>query len=243
MAAEAPVTHAGTSLTAGAPPTPVPNWDAMPDRIGEPWWSAAARRARDVTGAAIVLLFLSPVMAVIAIAVRLSSPGPALFRQQRIGRGMRPFTVLKFRTMWTDSDAAAHREYVSGLIAGTPDGPRQGLYKLAGDDRVTGIGRSLRRWSLDELPQLWNVLRGDMSLVGPRPVIAYEVERYPEWYFDRFRVRPGMTGLWQVSGRNERTYEEMVSFDVEYALTTTLRGDCVILFKTLWVVVARRGVA
>jgi lipopolysaccharide/colanic/teichoic acid biosynthesis glycosyltransferase len=210
-----------------------------------PRWVSAARRVRDVTGALVALLLLAPVMAVIALAIRLDSPGPALFRQRRLGRGMRPFTVLKFRTMRADCDAAPHRAYVATLIDDDGDGAasRAGLFKLTGDDRITAIGGVLRRWSLDELPQLFNVLRGDMSLVGPRPVIPYEVDRYPDWYFGRFGVRPGLTGLWQVSGRNERTYEEMVRFDVEYAAGSSLRGDAAILAKTVWVVLARRGAA
>ena len=206
-------------------------------------WAAGARRVRAVVGAITCLVLLAPVLLVVALVVRLDSPGPALFRQRRVGLGLAPFTLVKFRTMWSDSDASPHREYVRGLIAGPPQPAGSGLYKLDGDARVTRVGRVLRRWSLDELPQLWNVLRGDMSLVGPRPVLAYEVERYPDWYFGRFGVRPGMTGLWQVSGRNRRTYEEMVALDVEYAATRSLRGDAAILLRTVWVVIARRGVA
>jgi len=206
-------------------------------------WAAGVRRVRDIAGAVTCLVLLAPVLLAVALAVRLDSPGPALFRQRRVGLGLEPFVLVKFRTMWADSDAARHREYVSSLIDGTPRPVGSGLYKLDGDVRVTRVGRVLRRWSLDELPQLWNVLRGDMSLVGPRPVLDYEVERYPDWYFARFGVRPGMTGLWQVSGRNQRTYEEMVALDVQYAATRSLWGDAVILLRTVWVVLARRGVA
>jgi lipopolysaccharide/colanic/teichoic acid biosynthesis glycosyltransferase len=205
-------------------------------------WAAAVRRARDVCGALFILAAAVPLMLVIAVAIRRDSHGPVLFRQRRVGRGMRPFTVLKFRTMRTDSDSAPHREYVRALIDGG-GGSREGLYKLVGDARVTPVGRVLRRWSLDELPQLWNVVRGDLSLVGPRPVIPYEVERYPAWYLGRFAVRPGLTGLWQVSGRNERTYEEMVRLDLDYVARQTLRGDAVILAKTVGVVLGRDGVA
>ncbi len=197
----------------------------------------------DITLAAATLLVLSPLLAAIALAIRAESPGPIIFRQRRLGRGLRPFTVLKFRTMRHGADAAPHREYVHSLID-RPEGAERGqLYKLSVDERITRVGRFLRAWSLDELPQLINVLRGEMALVGPRPVIPYEVERYPERYLARFAVKPGLTGLWQVSGRNERSYEEMVRFDIEYAQRASLLLDLRILAKTLPVVLARQGVA
>jgi lipopolysaccharide/colanic/teichoic acid biosynthesis glycosyltransferase len=206
--------------------------------------STAARRALDVSIAGAALLVLVPVIAVAALAVRLTSPGPVLFRQRRLGRNMRPFTVLKFRTMRADADSAVHKEYVRQLIGTQPeDQRREGLFKLAVDDRITTVGRFLRSWSLDELPQLWNVLRGEMSLVGPRPVIEYEVEQYPDWYLRRFAVKPGLTGLWQVSGRNELSYEDMVRFDIEYAERRSLWLDLRILARTALVVVRRQGVA
>jgi len=204
---------------------------------------AVGRRLLDLVIATVALLVCLPVIALIALIVVASSPGPVLFRQRRLGRNRRPFTVLKFRTMWVDADSAPHREYVRTLLAGSGCEPREGLYKLAVDDRVTRVGRFLRSWSLDELPQLFNVLRGDMSLVGPRPVIPYEAELYPDDYMGRFAVKPGLTGLWQVSGRNERTYEEMVRFDVEYAERRSLALDALILIKTVWVVLRRKGVA
>jgi lipopolysaccharide/colanic/teichoic acid biosynthesis glycosyltransferase len=206
--------------------------------------TSLARRALDVSVAGTALLVLVPVILLAALAVRVSSPGPVLFRQRRLGRHMRPFTVLKFRTMRVDADSAVHREYVRSLINGAPEPHARGeLYKLAVDPRVTAVGRFLRSWSIDEVPQLWNVLRGEMSLVGPRPVIEYEVEQYPDWYLRRFAVKPGMTGLWQVSGRNERTYEEMVRFDVEYAERRSLWMDLRILARTALVVMRRQGVA
>ena len=197
-----------------------------------------------MTIAGTALLVLVPVLAVAAIAVRLSSPGPVLFRQRRLGRHMQPFTVLKFRTMRADADSALHRDYVRSLI-GTqpPENAPDNLYKLVIDPRVTRVGRFLRSWSLDEVPQLWNVLRGEMSLVGPRPVIEYEVEQYPDWYLRRFAVKPGLTGLWQVSGRNEKTYEEMVRYDIEYAERRSLWMDLRILARTALVVMRRQGVA
>jgi len=206
--------------------------------------TSLARRALDVSVAGTVLLVMVPVIALAAIAVRLSSPGPVLFRQRRLGRHMEPFTVLKFRTMRADADSALHRDYVRSLI-GTqpPENAPDNLYKLVIDPRVTRVGRFLRSWSLDEVPQLWNVLRGEMSLVGPRPVIEYEVEQYPDWYLRRFAVKPGLTGLWQVSGRNEKTYEEMVRFDIEYAERRSLWLDLRILARTALVVMRRQGVA
>jgi lipopolysaccharide/colanic/teichoic acid biosynthesis glycosyltransferase len=204
------------------------------------------RRAVDVVIASALLLVLLPFLLLIALAIRLGSPGPAVFRQRRVGLDMRPFTLAKFRTMRDGCDEHLHREYVSALISGGSEGAPHGgenLYKLAFDDRLTGLGRVLRRFSIDELPQLWNVVRGEMSLVGPRPVIPYEVEEYPAWYHARFAVKPGLTGLWQVNGRNEKTYEEMVLLDIEYVRTRHLSLDARILAKTLWVVVRARGVA
>jgi lipopolysaccharide/colanic/teichoic acid biosynthesis glycosyltransferase len=203
----------------------------------------ALRRTLDIVVAGALLLVLSPLLIAIAIAVRLDSEGPVLFRQRRVGRGRGEFTMLKFRTMCHDADATRHRNYVQTLIDGSRESERGQLYKLSVDDRVTRVGRFLRSWSLDELPQLFNVLRGQMALVGPRPVIPYEVEMYPDAYLRRFAVKPGLTGLWQVSGRNERTYDEMVSFDIEYAEAASLLLDLRILAKTVPVVLRRQGVA
>jgi lipopolysaccharide/colanic/teichoic acid biosynthesis glycosyltransferase len=210
-----------------------------------PLLERVAVRVLDLVVAAVVLVLLSPLMLAIAIAIRLDSSGPAIFRQRRVGRHMKSFELYKFRTMRANADTEPHRAYVKSLLTAEPGEPAAdgSLYKLSVDDRITGVGRFLRTWSLDELPQLVNVLRGQMSLVGPRPVIAYEVEHYPESYLTRFSVKPGLTGLWQVSGRNERTYHEMVSADVEYAEQRTLWLDLKILLKTIPVVLGRRGVA
>jgi lipopolysaccharide/colanic/teichoic acid biosynthesis glycosyltransferase len=206
--------------------------------------ASAARRCLDLLAASVLILLATPLMIAIAIAIRVDSPGSPLFRQRRVGYRRREFTIYKFRSMRLDADEARHRQYVSALITGeAPDAEGENLYKLAVDDRITAVGRVIRRWSLDELPQLFNVVLGDMSLVGPRPAIPYEVESYPAWYLKRFDVKPGLTGLWQVSGRNQRTYEEMVSLDVEYAETRSLRGDLAILAKTPMTVLGRRGVA
>jgi lipopolysaccharide/colanic/teichoic acid biosynthesis glycosyltransferase len=204
---------------------------------------STVRRLLDVLVASTALVALSPFLAAIALAIRLESSGPVIFRQRRLGQGLRPFTIFKFRTMRHEADAAPHRDYVHSLIDSPAAAQRGQLYKLSVDSRITRVGRFLRSWSLDELPQLVNVLRGDMALVGPRPVIPYEVERYPERYLPRFTVKPGLTGLWQVSGRNERTYEEMVRFDIEYARRASLLLDLRILAKTLPVVFGRHGAA
>lgn len=190
-----------------------------------------------------MLVILTPLLAVIAIGIRLDSPGPVLFRQRRVGRDRKPFTVNKFRTMHDGVAHDQHREFVVGLINGEP--PRHDVpgpyYKMIGDSRVTRFGRILRRSSLDELPQMWNVLRGEMSLVGPRPAIPYEVEHYPPHWFARFAVKPGVTGLWQVSGRSEVTLEEMVRLDVDYARRRSLRLNLSILVRTVPAVLGARG--
>lgn len=210
----------------------------------------ASCRALDIFGAMIALIALSPVLLVIAIVIRLDSRGPALFRQRRLGRGRRPFTVMKFRTMHDGVAHDQHRDFVIGLING--EAPTQETtdddsaaaapcYKMIGDTRMTRFGRLLRRSSLDELPQLWNVLRGDMSLVGPRPPIPYEVEHYPPHWFARFNVKPGITGLWQVSGRSQVTLEEMVRLDIDYAERRSLRLNLWILLRTVPAVLGARG--
>ncbi len=203
-----------------------------------------AVRALDLIVAILVLGALSPLLLMVVIAIRLDSAGPAIFRQRRVGKDMEEFELYKFRTMKTGADTEPHRAYVRSLLNSDQQESQDGtLYKLSVDDRVTAVGGFLRSWSLDELPQLINVLRGEMSLVGPRPVIPYEVEHYPESYLPRFSVKPGLTGLWQVSGRNERTYHEMVCADVDYAERRTVWLDLKILCKTIPVVLGRRGVA
>jgi lipopolysaccharide/colanic/teichoic acid biosynthesis glycosyltransferase len=205
---------------------------------------AVLRRAFDLVVGLLLILLLSPVLIGAALAVRLDSRGPALFRQRRVGHEEREFTLFKFRSMRVDADPRGHREYVTALIKGegsAPEGGRENLYKLAVDNRITAVGRWIRRWSLDELPQLFNVVRGDMTLVGPRPAIPYEVGEYPAWYRERFAVKPGLTGYWQVSGRSERTYEEMVRLDIEYVERRSMGLDLLILLKTPWVVLSRKG--
>ena len=205
-----------------------------------------ARRAFDIAAASILLTLCAPLLALIALAIKLETPGPVLFRQRRLGKDMRPFTMLKFRSMRSDSSAAVHHDFVRRMITGvdvtpTPLDDDRAVYKPWPDHRVTRVGNVIRRLSLDELPQLWNVLKGDMTLVGFRPPIPYEVEYYPEWYYGRFAVRPGITGLWQTSGRNEKSYEEMVRLDIEYAERRSWKLDLMLLVKTVRVVFARQG--
>jgi lipopolysaccharide/colanic/teichoic acid biosynthesis glycosyltransferase len=206
---------------------------------------AVARRSLDCLAAVTVLVALSPLLLLIALAIWVDSHGQVIFRQTRLGRDRRPFVLYKFRTMLPDSDGGAHREYVTRLIAGDNEpqiNGRETLYKPSMDGRMTRLGRILRRWSLDELPQLWNVIKGDMSLIGPRPVILYEAVHYPPQWGPRFAVKPGLTGLWQVSGRNKRTYLEMIEYDLEYVRRRSLRLDARILARTVPAVLLRRGV-
>jgi lipopolysaccharide/colanic/teichoic acid biosynthesis glycosyltransferase len=202
------------------------------------------KRAIDVVGSLALLGALSPVLAVCATAVRRSSPGPILFRQKRIGEDGRPIVMLKFRTMFVDADQSVHQAYVKKLIAGQADArdsANGAVFKLVGDARVTPVGRWLRRLSLDELPQLINVLRGDMSLVGPRPPLPYEVEHYQPRALLRLRAKPGITGLWQVSGRSRTTFEEMIDLDLQYIERWSMRLDFSILFRTIPVVLFPDG--
>jgi lipopolysaccharide/colanic/teichoic acid biosynthesis glycosyltransferase len=202
-----------------------------------------ACRVLDVVIAVIALVALLPLLLVIACAIRLESRGPVVFRQRRFGRSLQSFTVNKFRTMRQGVSDEVHREFVLSLIAGTEPPKEEGKpqFKLSSDDRVTRVGRLLRRTSLDELPQLWNVLRGEMSLVGPRPPIAYEVESYPSHWFVRFAVKPGLTGLWQVSGRSELTLEEMIALDAEYVRRRSVWLNLSILLRTVPAVLSLRG--
>lgn len=200
-------------------------------------------RAVDLIVASVLLVLVAPVLIAIAIAIRLDSRGPVLFRQRRVGRSLETFEVNKFRTMTHGASHDVHREFVLGLIAGEQPQHSEGQprFKLSADNRVTLVGRFLRRSSLDELPQLWNVVRGEMSLVGPRPPIPYEVEHYPAHWFGRFAVKPGITGLWQVSGRSELTLEEMIALDIEYVERRSPLLNLWILLRTIPAVLKFRG--
>ncbi len=192
----------------------------------------AGKRTFDVVMAALLLIVLSPVMLAAFVAVRATSPGGALFRQVRVGAFEQPFVLLKFRTMVQDCSHESHQDFVRRMMAGDDPRPGDGLYKLEQDPRVTPVGRLLRRTSIDELPQLINVLRGDMSLVGPRPVLPWEVELFPTSALTRFLVLPGLTGLWQTSGRNRLTMLEGLRLDVEYVKRCALSTDLMILCFT-----------
>jgi lipopolysaccharide/colanic/teichoic acid biosynthesis glycosyltransferase len=207
--------------------------------------TVVACRVLDILLAAVLLVALVPLFAVIALAIRLDSPGPTLFRQRRLGQDLGPFTLNKFRTMRDGVDHETHRLFVLGLIAGEAPEHQVGgtVFKMTEDQRVTRVGRFLRRSSLDELPQLWNVLRGEMSLVGPRPPIAYEVEHYPQHWFVRFAVKPGMTGQWQVSGRAQLTLDEMIELDGDYVQRRSLWLNVCILARTVPAVLHGRGAA
>jgi exopolysaccharide biosynthesis polyprenyl glycosylphosphotransferase len=201
----------------------------------------AVKRLMDIVGSGMGLILCAPVFLVIAALVKLTSEGPVFFRQQRIGQHGTPFTFLKFRTMFTNNDHSVHKEFVQQLIAGkvkpnsngNGDGNGHGVYKIKSDPRVTRIGSFLRRSSLDELPQLINVLRGEMSLVGPRPPVQYEVDAYEIWHRGRLmEAKPGITGLWQVNGRSRVKFDEMVRLDIRYARTWSLWLDIKILLRT-----------
>lgn len=194
---------------------------------------STTKRAIDLTVGAVTLLLCVPLFLAISIIIKLSSAGPVLFRQIRVGQHGAPFVFLKFRSMYVNSHCDVHKEYVTALISGRHNGRAQGSFKLTNDQRVTRIGALLRRSSLDELPQLLNVLKGEMSLVGPRPAIPYEVEAYAPWHRRRvLEAKPGITGLWQVEGRSRVTFDEMVRLDVRYAMARSLWLDINILLRT-----------
>jgi lipopolysaccharide/colanic/teichoic acid biosynthesis glycosyltransferase len=201
------------------------------------WVRLAIERTMDICGSFFLLAALSPLLLLISACVRLTSRGPALFRQPRTGLGGRPFLFYKFRTMKVGGDAVLHKEYVKEFIAGRAgknlDEGGQEVYKLTNDPRVTPIGKFLRRTSLDELPQLWNVLRGDMSLVGPRPCLPYEVEHYGLWHRRRvYQLKPGLTGLWQVRGRSRCSFDEMIRMDLQHGREDSLGLYFKVLLET-----------
>ena len=198
-------------------------------------WRDAAKRGLDIVGSCVLLAVFAPVMLVVVAAVKLTSPGPAVHRQVRVGRRGETFTMFKFRTMKVNSGHGVHQEYMAWFINSSGKQPRTGqeVFKLTNDPRITSPGRFLRKASLDELPQFWNVLRGDMSLVGPRPPIPFEVEQYQPWHRRRvLEAKPGITGLWQVSGRSRTTFDDMVRLDLRYARTHSLWTDIKILAAT-----------
>jgi lipopolysaccharide/colanic/teichoic acid biosynthesis glycosyltransferase len=196
----------------------------------------AVKRVLDVTLASALFVVAGPVLLLLCCLVRLTSAGPAFFRQERVGRNMRPFTMLKLRSMYDGNDDRAHRAYVTGMLSAEKEDASAhngGLFKMVGDRRVTSVGAWLRRTSLDELPQLINVLRGEMSLVGPRPMLPWEADLLAESYRLRFTVKPGMTGLWQVSGRSRLSMHAALELDIEYARRPSTLADLGILLRTV----------
>jgi lipopolysaccharide/colanic/teichoic acid biosynthesis glycosyltransferase len=198
-----------------------------------------AKRLLDIAGSLAALLASLPVMALIALAIKLTSKGPVLFQQVRLGQQGRQFAFLKFRSMYVNNDQTIHEEYMKRFIVGTsgteqatPAGDGK-LYKLTADPRITPVGRFLRKTSLDELPQFLNVLKGEMSLVGPRPPVIYEFERYQLWHRQRLSaMKPGITGLWQVDGRSRVKFDDMVRLDIRYARSWSIWLDIIILLQT-----------
>jgi lipopolysaccharide/colanic/teichoic acid biosynthesis glycosyltransferase len=206
----------------------------------------AIKRCIDLVGSAAALFFFSPIFAAVALAIKLTSKGPVLFKQERLGQHGKTFTVLKFRSMRTDCDPKIHQQYVEQFIAGQVDGnsgaTAKPVFKIQKDPRVTRVGRFIRKTSLDELPQFWNVLCGDMSLVGPRPSLAYEFRAYELWHRRRvLEIKPGITGLWQVEGRSRTRFDDMVRLDLKYARAWSVWLDLKILAQTPAAVIQGTG--
>ena len=202
-----------------------------------------AKRSLDIVGSITGLILFAPLFAVVPMLIKLNSKGPVFFLQNRYGRNGEQFKVLKFRSMYLDNDDVIHREYTSKLVKGEVDGAAtQGVFKIQGDPRVTPVGRYLRKYSLDELPQFINVLKGDMSLVGPRPPIRYEVENYCGWQRNRLMgKKPGITGLWQVTGRSSTSFDDMVRLDLRYLRGWSIVLDLKILLRTPLAVFKTKG--
>jgi len=219
-----------------------------PDLLGaqkKPSFYDRIKRAFDAIASLALLLILSPLLLAVAALVRLTSSGPVLFRQLRVGTMGQPFRMLKFRTMYTGVAENTHYEFISRFIKNSRDGRAPSgnqFFKLQNDPRVTPVGRILRKTSIDELPQLWNVLIGEMSLVGPRPPLPYEIKQYSPWHRRRMlEAKPGITGLWQVTGRSRTTFDEMVRLDLRYARTRSLWTDFRILLRTPRAVISGNG--
>jgi exopolysaccharide biosynthesis polyprenyl glycosylphosphotransferase len=206
-------------------------------------FSRLVKRVMDVAVSIVMLILCAPLFLAIALAIKLTSKGPVLFKQERVGQQGLRFAFLKFRSMKCGSNPRIHREYVQRFIAGevAPSHTQKAVYKIQDDPRVTGIGKFLRKTSLDELPQLINVLKGEMSLVGPRPPIPYEVEAYQAWHRRRMLIKPGITGLWQVNGRSRTTFDDMVRLDLRYARTWSPWLDFKILLRTPRAILSGEG--
>jgi exopolysaccharide biosynthesis polyprenyl glycosylphosphotransferase len=221
-------------------------WDPM-DLKGESWFKSLLKRGIDIVGSIIGILIFMPVMLVTALAIKATSPGPVIFSQIRLGKHGAPFTFYKFRSMHVNMDNQLHRDYVNDFIKGHHEKVNQGdaeqpVYKIKSDPRVTKVGKFIRKTSIDELPQFFNVLRGDMSLVGPRPPLSYEAEKYQAWHLRRILdMKPGITGLWQVEGRSKTGWDDTVRLDIRYIKNWSLLLDLKILLRTFKEVLKCRG--
>jgi len=229
-----------------------PDITLYPDLNGENdagRFSIFLKRTLDIVGSLSAIVLFLPIFIIIAAAVKFTSKGPVLFKQVRVGQFGRKFTFLKFRSMYVNNDASIHKNYIEKFIKekaaynpGASEGPQKELYKISDDPRITRVGKFIRKTSLDELPQFFNVLTGDMSLVGPRPPIPYELECYDLWHTKRIlEVKPGITGLWQVSGRSSCSFDEMVRLDLQYSRSWSILMDLRILVQTPWVVITSKG--
>jgi len=211
-------------------------------RLEQSQLQLGVKRAMDLFFSALVLVVGAPLFLFLALAVRCSSRGPVFFRQTRLGKNGIPFTFYKFRTMHHNNDESVHRSFAQSFINGKMESRQGGrVFKMISDPRVTRIGTFLRQSSLDELPQFWNILKGEMSLVGPRPPIHYELDHYQDWHKDRLKAKPGLTGLWQVSGRSRVPFDEMVMLDLHYITHWSLAMDLRIIFKTIPVLLKGDG--
>lgn len=224
----------GTPSELPTPPSSHAPADAGAIEFTEPFGYVVAKRAFDLAAGSLILLLLVPVIPLIAMMIRFDSEGPVFYRQDRIGKGGRPFKFYKFRSMRVNSDRMRAELESKNELAGP-------VFKMKNDPRVTSVGHFMRRSSLDEIPQIFNVLKGDMSIVGPRPSLPGEVERYEAWHRRRLEVKPGITCLWQVAGRSHVEFDEWMRLDIEYMSRRSLRTDFIIFLKTIPAVIARRG--
>jgi lipopolysaccharide/colanic/teichoic acid biosynthesis glycosyltransferase len=226
-------------------------WISFPERPAVVFFTPAVTRTTelfwrfiDMVVSAVLIVALLPLFVVLAAAIKLSSPGPVFFRQKRIGRNEQPFVFLKFRSMRDDlaGNVREHREYFARYVEGkAADGDGGSVYKATSPGRITAVGRLMRKTSIDELPQLLNVLKGDMSLVGPRPCISYELQYYKDWQRYRFTVKPGLTGIWQVYGRSRLPFDAAQFLDLSYALKRSFGLNVRLLLKTVPVILFGRG--
>jgi exopolysaccharide biosynthesis polyprenyl glycosylphosphotransferase len=220
---------------------------ALEDTTGASWIELALKRGMDIVGAIVGLLIFMPVMLMTALAIKATSPGPIIFRQARLGKQGVPFTFYKFRSMHMNMDDQIHREYIRDFIQGDHAKVNQGdekepFFKIKSDPRITKVGKFIRKTSIDELPQFFNVLKGEMSLVGPRPPLAYEAEKYQAWHLRRIlEMKPGITGLWQVEGRSKTDWDDTVRLDIQYIQNWSLLFDLKLMVRTVIAVIRGRG--